>query len=416
MTNLAELLKQYEAYKSQGLKLNLQRGQPADENFDLANPLLTIVDENEVVSASGIALRNYPGGVLGLPEARELFAQILSIKPQEIIIGNNSSLKMLANTLMWALIRGLKDSNQPWLLCKPPKMLVTVPGYDRHFRLLDELGFEMITVKMTGQGPDIDEIEKIVIQDSTIKGLLFVPTYSNPTGETVTDDIVRRLACCKTAARDFTIFADDAYAVHHLKNSVLRPLNLLRACEKAGNPNRVYLFGSTSKITFSGAGIGLMGCSEENIAYISRLMATQFIGPNKIEQYRHVKFLRDYKGGIAGIMRDHAKLLSVKFQAVDRILKRELEGTGLAKWTTPKGGYFISLDTARPVASRVVELAQEIGVAFTPAGATFPHNKDPHNSNIRIAPTRPPLKEVEQSIEVLVLCIKIASAEYDQSR
>jgi DNA-binding transcriptional MocR family regulator len=218
----------------------------------------------------------------------------------------------------------------------------------------------------------------------------------------------------KTKARDFTIFADDAYVVHHMADNPVKPLNLLTACKKAGNPERVILFGSTSKITFSGAGLGFMGASEVNIEYISKLLSTQFIGPNKVEQYRHVKFFNQYKGGIEGVMRDHARLLKPKFDAVRRVLEKDLGGTGLSTWTNPMGGYFVSLDTTRPVAKRVVELAKEAGVAITPAGATFPFGKDPNNSNIRIAPTRPPVGEVEKAMGVLTLCIKLASAEYDE--
>lgn len=411
MADLDKLKNQYESYKTRGLKLNMQRGQPGDENFALSNPMLTILDAQQTITDSGIELRNYPGGVLGLPEARQLFSWVLGVKPQEMIVGNNSSLKLLVNTLMWALIRGLKNSKKPWIEYKPPKMIVTVPGYDRHFRLLHELGFEMIAVNMTGQGPDIDRIEQLTQADASIKGLLFVPTYSNPTGDVVSDQIVHHLAAMQTAAQDFTIFADDAYAVHHLTEEYSRPLNLLKACEEAGNPGRVYIFGSTSKITFAGAGVGFMGCSEENVSYIANLMSSQFITPNKIEQYRHVKFLNQYQGGIAGIIRDHARLLAPKFKTVDNVLTQELSGTGLASWTTPKGGYFISLDTTKPVASRVVDLAKEAGVALTPAGVTFPHGKDPKNSNIRIAPTRPPVKEVELAMRIVALCIKIASME-----
>jgi len=218
----------------------------------------------------------------------------------------------------------------------------------------------------------------------------------------------------KTKEADFTIFGDDAYAVHHLTNEKKRPLNILRACENAGNPDRVYLFGSTSKITFSGAGVGFMGCSPENVKFISRFLGAQSICPNKIEQYRHVKFLNAYKGGIDGLMEDHAKILKPKFEVVQKVLIRELGSTGLAKWTDPKGGYFVSLDTVKPVAKRVVELAKELGVSLTPAGATYPFGNDPHNSNIRISPTRPPVNEVEQAMEVIALCIRLASAEFDQ--
>ncbi|MFO7683841.1 MAG: aminotransferase class I/II-fold pyridoxal phosphate-dependent enzyme [Chloroflexota bacterium] len=413
MSDLKALQEQYEQYKSMGLALNMQRGQPSDADFDLANKMLTIVDESDLVTPSGIDIRNYPGSVAGLPEARELFSGMLGVRPEETIVGNNASLKMMSTTLMWAMIKGLKGSPRPWCKEETVKFIVTVPGYDRHFTILETLGIEMVSVQMTPDGPDMDAVEQLAANDAGIKGLIFVPTYSNPTGDTVSDETVRRLAGMKTAVPDFTIIADDAYVAHHLTDDPPKPLNLLRACEEAGNPDRVYLFGSTSKITFSGAGIGFMAASKGNVAFISKLLGTQFIVPNKVEQYRHVKFLTGYPGGIEGIMREHAKILKPKFDAVVEILTRELAGTGLATWTNPKGGYFISLDTTRPVASRVVELAKGVGVALTPAGATYPYEKDPHNANIRLSPSRPPVVEVAQAMEVVALCVKLASAEYD---
>lgn len=412
MNTLQQLQEQYEVVQGMNLNLNMQRGQPSDADFDLANPMLTIVDENDVVTPSGIALRNYPGGQTGLPEARTLFATILGVRPEEMIVGNNASLKLMSNTLMWALLRGLKDSERPWVQ-QSPKMIVTVPGYDRHFSLLDALGFEMVSVAITPDGPDMDAVEKLVASDPAIKGIMFVPTYSNPTGDTVSDETVRRLAAMKTAAPDFTIFADDAYRVHHLSDDPAEPLNLLRACESAGKPDRVYLFGSTSKITFAGAGIGFMASSEANIAYIARLIGFQSIGPNKIEQYRHVKFINSYPGGLEGLMRDHAANLRPKFEAVQSVLEKELGNGRYATWTHPKGGYFVSLDTVCPVADRVVELAKGAGVALTPAGATYPHKNDPNNSNIRLSPSRPPVAEVAQAMEVVALCVKLATLEYD---
>lgn len=410
--SLEKLRQRLAAYKAMNLQLNMQRGQPSDEDFDLSNPMLTIVDETDVVSPGGVALRNYPGGVAGLAEARALFGGMLGIRPEETIVGNNASLRLMSNTLMWALLRGLLHSEGPWIH-QSPKLIVTVPGYDRHFALADALGFEMVLAPMTPDGPDMDKVEALAAADPSIKGLFFVPTYSNPTGDTVSDETVRRLAAMQTAAPDFTIFADDAYVVHHLTDEPERPLNLVRACEAAGNPDRTYLFGSTSKITFAGAGIGFMGSSLANVTYLTKLMGYQSIGPNKIEQYRHVKFINSYPGGLAGLMRDHARILKPKFDAVQRALAKELAGTGLATWTNPKGGYFVSLDTTRPVADRVVALAKEAGVALTPAGATYPHNHDPHNSNIRLSPSRPPVEEVEQAMEIVGLCVKLASAEYD---
>lgn len=400
----------YQALKARGLKLDLTRGQPGDDNFDLSNRMLTIVDERSLVTPSKIAIRNYPGGVAGLPEARELFAPVLGVTPAEMIVGNNSSLALLSNTLMWAMLLGVVGSPAPWSR-SPTRFVVTVPGYDRHFTMLERLGIEMLPVPMTGDGPDVDAVERLVAGDPAVRGMIFVPTYSNPTGDVVSDAVVRRLAAMPTAAPDFTIFADDAYAVHHLDDAPPRPLNLVRACAEAGHPNRAYLFGSTSKITFAGAGIGFLGTSAANVAYLTELLGTQMIGPNKIEQYRHVRFLGEYPGGIPGLMREHARLLRPKFEAVEEVLRGELADSGLATWTRPRGGYFVSLDTTRPVADRVVALAKEAGVALTPAGATYPGGRDPKNTNIRISPTRPPLAEVRSAMEVVAVCVRLASEQ-----
>lgn len=411
MESPKDLQTHYDALKALGLKLNIERGQPGDDNFDLSNALLTIVSEKDIKTESGFDIRNYPGGVLGLPEARKLCAEIIGVKPEETMVGNNASLSIISKVLMWALLRGLVGSPRPWCQINKPKMIVTVPGYDRHFTLLAETGFEMIQVPMTPEGPDMAQVEKIAAADPAVKGIIFVPTYSNPTGDTISDEAVMRLAKMKTAAPDFTIFADEAYIVHHLADKPVIHKNLLDACREAGNPNRVYIFSSTSKITFSGAGLGFMGTSAENLAYIAKLFGTTFIGPNKVEQLRHVKFLKAYPGGVSGLMKEHAKLLKPKFDIVQKILSRELGDTGLAAWSKPIGGYFISLDTAKPIAKRVVAMVKEAGVAITPAGATFPFGKDPLDANIRISPTRPPIAELGKAIEVLAVCIKLASAE-----
>ena len=400
----------YETLKAHGLNLNLTRGQPGDDNFELSNPMLTIVDDSKLVTPNQVAIRNYPGGVAGIIEARELCASIIGVSPSETIVGNNSSLALESNVLMWALLKGLRRSPAPW--CREPvKFIVTVPGYDRHFVLLAQLGIEMIPVAMTATGPDMNEVERIAAADPSVKGLIFVPTYSNPTGDTASDDTVQRLGGMKTAAPDFTILADDAYAVHHLVDDPPKPKNLLAACREGGHPDRAIIFGSTSKITFAGGGLGFMAASTDNVAYLTKLLTTQTIGPNKIEQYRHVLFLQSFPGGVAGLMKAHARLLAPKFAAVQEILHRELGGRNLATWTNPKGGYFVSLDTTRPVADRVVALAKEAGVALTPAGATYPHGHDPNNRNIRIAPTRPPLAEVQKAMEVVAVCIELASEE-----
>jgi len=412
VSELSAIQSRFNAIREKKLSLNMQRGQPSDADFDLSNPMLTIVNEDTLVTPSGLEIRNYPGGVAGLPEARALFASVLDVRPEQVVVGNNASLRLMSNLLMWALLRGLKDSDAPWVNQKP-KMIVTVPGYDRHFRLLAELGFEMVQVQMKADGPDIEAIEQLAATDTTIKGLVFVPTYSNPTGETISEAVARRLAGMATAVPDFTIFADDAYRVHHLVDIPEEPPNLVQACAAAGNPDRAYVFGSTSKITFAGGGIGYFASSEANVKYVTNLMGAEFIGPNKIEQYRHVRFLQTFPGGIQGLMREHAKLLAPKFEAVQQVLARELGDTGLATWTNPKGGYFVSLDTTRPVADRVVALAKEAGVALTPAGATYPFKKDPNNSNIRLSPSRPPVAEVEQAMEIVAVCVQLATAEYD---
>lgn len=414
MNTLQQLREQYEAVQALGLKLNMQRGQPSDADFDLSNQLLTAVGEDDFITPSGIDLRNYPGGVAGLPEARQLFGSLIGVKASQTIVANNSSLELMSNVLMWGLLRGLKESDGPWIK-QSPKLIVTVPGYDRHFTLAAGLGYELVSVPMCGDGPDVDRVAELAAADASIKGIYFVPTYSNPTGETISDEKVRRLAEMETAAADFTIFADDAYRIHHFTDNPDTPLNLLQACQEAGNPDRVYIFGSTSKITFASGGVGYLGTSEANVAYISKLLGLQTIGPNKVEQYRHWKFLNSYPGGVAGLMADHARIIAPKFSAVQEVLDHELGGTGLASWTNPKGGYFISLDTTKPVADRVIELANAAGVSLTPANSTFP-GQDPHNSNIRLAPTRPPVEEVLKAMEVVALCIKLASAEYEANR
>lgn len=409
MESLEQLKKGYQEYKAMGLELNMQRGQPADDNFNLANPMINILDEGETSSRDGVDLRNYPGGPAGLKEARELFAEMLDLEWDQVIVGNNASLKMLSNLLMWTIVKGVKGSAAPWVPGKD-KFIVTTPGYDRHFTLLDGLGFEMLTVDMTEEGPDMDQVEKLA-QDPDVKAMIFVPTYSNPTGDCLSEASAKRMAAMKTAAEDFTIFADDAYAVHHLVDAPVARPNLLKLCEAAGNPNRVYLFASTSKVTFASGGLGTMATSKDNLAWYMPLLGTQFIGPNKVEQYRHVKFLNQFNGGWKGLMKAHADIIAPKFQAVLDVLDKELGGTGLATWTKPQGGYFISLNTSKPVADKVVSLAKEAGVALTPAGATYPGKKDPKNSNIRLAPTRPPLEEVKKAMEVVALCVKIASLE-----
>jgi len=317
--------------------------------------------------------------------------------------------------LGWALLRGVKGSQTPWSL-GPAKLIVTVPGYDRHFGLAEALGYELVTVPITPEGPDVDAIERLVAEDAAIKGLYFVPNYSNPTGDSLSTAAAERLMRMPCAAADFTIFADDAYAVHHLVPPEALAPALLRVAEAAGNPDRVILFGSTSKVTFASGGLAFCAMSTGNVAYWSTLFSAQSIGPNKVEQWRHVRFLRDYPNGIAGLMTDHAAILKPKFDAVAEVLEQELGNRDLARWSEPRGGYFVSVDTLLPVASRVVALAREAGVALTPTGATFPGGQDPHDANIRLAPTRPALDDVKKAMQVFACCVKLASAEHSAAK
>ncbi len=409
-TALAHAQTAYAEFQAMGLKLNMQRGQPSDADFDLSNPMVTSVGPDEL-TMDGIDLRNYPGGLLGLPSARALFGRYLDLPAEQVLVWNNSSLELQGMVLGFALLHGVRGSARGWVHDKP-KMIVTVPGYDRHFLLLQTVGFELVEVDMQPDGPDLDAIERLVASDASIKGVLFVPTYSNPGGETISVDKAQRLASLEAAAEDFTVFADDAYRAHHLGQPP-KTVDLVGMSAAAGHPDRAFVFASTSKVTFAGAGLGFLGTSTDNLAWFTSYLGAQSIGPNKVEQARHVRFLASYDGGIDGLMRDHAALIAPKFAAVDEVLRAELGDDGsLATWTTPEGGYFSSLFTTAPVAARVVELAEAAGVSITPAGATYPGGVDPHNRNIRIAPTRPPLDEVRTSMRVLAACIRLATEEH----
>ncbi|GGN33766.1 aminopeptidase [Deinococcus daejeonensis] len=410
---LAQARAAYDAVKAKGLKLNMQRGQPADADFDLSNGLLTVLGETDT-HMDGLDLRNYPGGVAGLPSARAMFGAYLDLKPENMIVWNNASLELQGYVLTFALLHGPRGG-QPWA-GQTPKMIVTTPGYDRHFLLLQTLGFELLTVDMQPDGPDVEAIERLAAADAGVKGVLFVPTYSNPGGETISAEKARRLAGVNAAAPDFTIFADDAYRAHHLSPDPAgqdTPVNLVTLSRDAGYPDRTFVFASTSKITFAGAGLGFVGSSEDNVRWLSKFLNAQSIGPNKVEQARHVKFLQAYPGGLEGLMNDHAALIAPKFRAVDEVLREELgDGGEFATWGSPRGGYFISLDTTAPVASRVVQLADEAGVSLTPAGATYPGGRDPHDRNIRLAPTRPPVEEVYEAMRAVATCIRLATEEH----
>lgn len=415
--NKAELLElmnesqqKYAAYKAQGLKYDMSRGKPCPEQLDLSDGILDRVDSSSDKKAGdGSDCRNY-GALDGIAEAKALFSQILEVGVNELIVGGNSSLNMMYDCVSRAMLLGVLGSEMPWCKLDKVKFLCPSPGYDRHFAICEFLGIEMIPVEMKEDGPDMDRIEKLVSEDAAIKGVWCVPKYSNPEGITYSDRVVERFAALKPKAADFRIFWDNAYTVHHLTDTPDQLKNVLECCRQAGNPNMVYIFTSTSKITYAGAGVAAMGASEANIEFIKKQMGIQTIGNDKVNQLRHVRYLKNMDG-IAEHMRKHAAIIKPKFDAVLEILDRQLGSSGAADWTRPNGGYFISLNTMDGCAKAVVAKAKEAGVTLTGAGATFPYKKDPRDRNIRIAPTYPSLDELKNAIEVLCVCILLVEAE-----
>jgi len=399
----------FEQYKAKGLKLDMTRGKPSPEQLNLSNEMLSLPGKDHYKDSNGTDCRNY--GVLdGLTEAKDFFAEYMGVLPSEVIIGGNSSLALMHNTLVYAMLYGYVESEKPWAKQEKIKFLCPVPGYDRHFSVCEKLGIEMIPVAMNEEGPDMDQVKSLVAQDSTIKGMWCVPQYSNPTGVTYSDSVVETFASMQVAAPDFKIMWDNAYAVHHLNDEAIKVLNLLNTCKKVGNPHRVFMFGSTSKISIAGAGIAVVTASEQNIAWYKQNLSIQTIGHDKINQLRHLHFFKDL-AGLKKHMHQHAAILKPKFDKVQSILSKKLNDLDIASWSKPKGGYFISLDVSEGCAKRVVELAAEAGVKMTSAGATFPYKNDPRDCNIRIAPSLPSLDEIEKAMEVLCVCIKLAAIE-----
>lgn len=397
----------YAAVKQQGLKLDMTRGKPSNEQLDLAATLTTCLAASDYKAADGTDARNY-GGLDGLPEMKAIFAELLETAPANLIVGGASSLTMMHDAVLRGLLHGVPDGDGPWSKSKI-KFLCPAPGYDRHFAICQHHGIEMITVDLDANGPDMDTVERLVKSDASIRGMWCVPKYSNPTGETYSAAVVERLAAMPTAAPDFRLFWDNAYAVHDLYDATDPLLEILSACAKAGHPNRPIEFASTSKISFAGAGVAVLASSAANVADAKKHLAIQTIGPDKLNQLRHVRFFKD-AAGVKAHMQKHAAILRPKFDAVTRIFERELGGSGLAAWTKPRGGYFVSLDTLDGLATEVVRLADEAGVKLTPAGATFPLGKDPRNRNIRVAPSLPPASQVETAMQVVTLCVQLASA------
>ncbi len=409
---LADLRARYAAFQDMKLKLDMTRGKPSPAQLDLANGLFETVTSADFKAADGTDTRNY-GGLEGLPEARQLFADLFEVGASEVLIGGNSSLQLMFDTLLRCHVFGVGAGHTPWGKLdggKPARFLCPVPGYDRHFAIVQLLGYELVTVPMTGAGPDLDAVERLAADDPSVKGIWIVPKYSNPTGESVSAANVQRLATMKFAAPDFRVFWDDAYTLHHLGPEVDVVPNLLAACKAAGNADRVFIFGSTSKISHAGAGLSAMAASPANIAWCTKHLGKQTIGPDKVNQLRHTRFYKDL-AGLRAHMEKHAALLRPRFDAVLSVLAEELGGSGLATWTSPRGGYFVSLDTRPGFAKRVVQLAADAGVKLTEAGATFPFGTDPDDRNIRIAPSFPSVAELTQATRVLATAIKLAWAE-----
>ena len=403
----AELTKEYEDYKKLGLSLNMSRGKPSKAQLDLSLPMLDI---KQTTAADGTDARNY--GVLdGLPEAKRFMAEFMSMPEDSVIVFGNSSLNIMYDTVMRAYVFGVLPGEKPWKDQGKIKFLCPVPGYDRHFGVTEAFGFELINVPMTPQGPDMDAVEKLVKDDPQVKGIWCVPKYSNPEGCVYSAATVRRMAAMPTAAADFRVFWDNAYCVHHLDMDDQAEIpDFLAECAAAGHPERPYIFGSTSKITFPGAGLAAFAAGPETIKYVKKLMSVQTIGHDKLNQLRHVAFFGD-RAGLLRHMAKHADILRPKFQMVAETLQRELGDLGCADWTTPKGGYFMSFNTMPGLAKRVVAMCKEAGVELTGAGATYPYGKDPEDKNIRLAPSMPPVEDLKVAAELFCLCVKLASVE-----
>jgi len=406
---LSELRENLAAIKAKGIKLNLTRGVPSPAQLDLSTELLALPGVNDYLSESGIDCRNY-GGLQGLPEALKLFSGMLGAPPDQIIVGNNASLALMHDLVAFSLLKGNCDSPVPWSKVPDLTFLCPVPGYDRHFRICEELGIQMISVPLLEDGPDLEQVEKLAGANPSIKGMWCVPKYSNPSGAVYSAEVIDRLAHMKTAAADFRLFWDNAYSVHHLTEERIEIANILDACARAGNPNRAFVIASTSKITLAGSGLSLFASSPDNVKWLLARQGIQTIGPDKINQLRHVRFLKDEEG-IRWLMDRHRALIAPKFQKVIEIFSERLSGIPDVSWTKPKGGYFITLNVPHGCASRVVALAKEAGILLTPAGATHPYGKDPEDSTIRIAPTFPDLEEVAQATETVSLCVLLAIAE-----
>lgn len=398
----------YRALQDAGLALDLTRGKPSPEQLDLSNDLLTLPGAGEFTDADGVDVRNY-GGLNGLRELRAIFAEIMQVPTDQVVAGENASLALMHDTLVHALLQGTPDSVRPWSKEDAVKFICPVPGYDRHFALCAQFGIEMIPVSLNDDGPDMVAVRQLVT-DPQVKGIWLVPTYANPTGAVVSAAIAAELAAMETAAPDFRIMWDNAYAVHHLTEEHTKTADILALAMASGHPNRPLIYASTSKITFAGAGVCFLGGSVDNIDWYVRHLAKRTIGPDKVNQLRHARYLKDV-AGVHALMDKHRAILAPKFTTVTSILAARLGPYGVGSWTDPKGGYFVSLDVPDGTADRVVSLAREAGIAMTPAGASFPYGDDPNDRNIRIAPSFPSLDELSVAIDGLATCVLLAAAE-----
>ena len=403
------LQRSYSDLRGKKLALDLTRGKPSADQLDLSNALLGLPGSADFRDAEGTDTRNY-GGQHGLPGLRAIFGELLGIPVPNLIAGNNASLELMHDAVVFSMLHGGVDSSGPWVREPVVKFLCPSPGYDRHFAITESLGIEMITVPMREDGPDVDVVEELVAADPAIKGMWCVPVFSNPTGAVYSWEVVRRLVQMKTAATDFRIFWDNAYPVHTLTTEFPRQVDVLGLAAAAGNPNRPYVFASTSKITFAGAGVSFFGGSLGNIAWYLQHAGKKSIGPDKVNHLRHLRFLRDADGVRRHMLR-HQQVLAPKFDLVLDILDNRLSESKTASWTEPKGGYFISLDVLPGTARRTVALAKDAGIAVTAAGASFPYGKDPDDTNIRIAPSFPPLSDLAEAIDGLATCALLAATE-----
>lgn len=405
-----KLFLQYEDMKARGLSLNMARGLPSAEQLDMEADFFGILyPDSDFISEEGKDCRNY-GELTGIHEARVLMGDMMEIPSENVIVFGNSSLNVMYDTVARSMILGVCGST-PWCKLDKVKFLCPVPGYDRHFAITEQFGIEMINIPMTPEGPDMDLVEKYVNSDPAVKGIWCVPKYSNPGGVTYSEETVRRFAALRPAAEDFRIFWDNAYCIHHLyddKQDYL--LEILKACVDAGNPDMVYKFCSTSKVTFPGSGLAALGASKRNLDYIKSVITIQTIGPDKLNQLRHVRYFKDING-MKNHMKKHAAILRPKFELVQKRLNEELGGLGIGEWSNPVGGYFVSFNTLPGCAKTVVGMCKDAGVTMTGAGATYPYKKDPQDSNIRIAPTFPPIDELAKALDVFVLCVKLASVK-----